>query len=154
MRALITLLAFVAFPASALAHYPHHGHILHYPPRPPIFHHPKPAIPKPSTPAPAPPPTSAPAKPAEQAPPKHHGGSWKGVTHGLYVNGVCNIVGHIGGFIVVGVTQNRSRTDKEIEFVPAACSLIGLPFWFDRWKDRKPQLAPDFIDYQKHNQVN
>lgn len=114
---------------SALAHYK--PPVLHF--KPPVHHVKAPA-----------------AKPqVGQA----SGGSWKGVTNALYLFGVCNLVGHVAGFVHVGITENRARTDKEVEFVPAACSVIGLVAWHERWKNRTPRPMLDVID-MRHQPIS
>lgn len=75
----------------------------------------------------------------------------------LYVAGAACLVGHLADFVRVGLIQGekRRRTDKEVEFVWASCTVIGLPIWWARWGDgkRKPRPMPDVID-PRHNPVS
>lgn len=73
----------------------------------------------------------------------------------LYGIGVCMLTGQIADFIRVGITENRRRTDKEVEAVFAFCSVVGIPIWLHRWSDGKrvPKPMPDVID-RRHDPIS
>src|SRR3989304_4851531 len=73
-----------------------------------------------------------PVKPPTPANPtgSRGGGSWAGVTHGLYILGASCLASHLAQFIAIGVKEGRPRTDKEMEMVIVACTLgLYYPIW-------------------------
>lgn len=101
-------------------------------------------------------PTTSPSAPKATSTGSTAGGSWGGFTNALYLTGASCLGAHIGQWIYIGVTQNRDRTDKEIDMVWVGCTwgLYGIEY-HRKWDDgkRKPQRRKDFTD-MRHNQIN